>query len=369
MRKINIPETVRTVALVLLLWALAYIAVLAQVPNTLSSSASPDSITLAKQAAGLIAAPNPTFATSKPVIDPADIAEMGFEQVYETVPTRYRMRDGKELFTYKFPSKNASTIILLHGILSSGYLMNKTSGLLQKATGAEVITLDLRGHGQSEGAPGDVQYIDQFADDIADVVAAVKKEKPNGRIILAGYSMGGGIALRYAMKNNAPAIDGYILLAPILGQNMPRQQSLNHSKQGINEEPLMKVHITRIIGLKMLNSVGEHRHDSLPVLFFNVPKEMIRQYSYRANESMSPEDYKAGLQAVKKPLLVLVGSNDKAFGSSQYEEAVKSNTNDGEVFIIEGATHYSVRHNAQSMRIIAEWTGKHNLVATAIKGK
>ena len=51
-------------------------------------------------------------------------------------------------------------------------------------------------------------------------------------------------------------------------------------------EPFLKVHIARIIGLKMLNSVGVHDYDSLPVLFFNLPDESpIKKYSYRSNES------------------------------------------------------------------------------------
>lgn len=65
----------------------------------------------------------------------------------------------------------------------------------QEATQAEVFAIDLRGHGKSDGKDGDVDYINQYADDLADIVSAIRKQKPKGKIIIAGHSMGGGVAL------------------------------------------------------------------------------------------------------------------------------------------------------------------------------
>lgn len=306
----------------------------------------------------LINLPDPTFRSDdlqKPM-DAAAVADLGFEQVYSNVPQKFSMRDGKHLFSYKYEVESNTTIILLHGVLSSAFLMNKTSGLLREATNSEVIALDFRGHGQSEGTPGDLDYINQYVDDLADVVSSIKNEKPQQKIILAGHSMGGGIILRYAMKNNVPLVDGYLLFAPHLGANSPtnREEELT-----TNEEPFMKIHINRIIGLKMLNAIGNTEYNNLPVLFFNLPATMpITKYSYRANESMSPLDYKKGLNAIHKPLLVVIGSNDEAFDANRFTSTVTENSN-GEVYVIENETHNGIRHNKETMEIISNWANNH----------
>ena len=308
----------------------------------------------------LVNLPNPTFNTDaiqKPM-DEAAIADLGFEQVYSNTPQNFVMRDGKQLFSYKYEKESNTTIILLHGVLSSAYLMNKTSGLLRAATNSEVIALDFRGHGQSEGTPGDIDYIDQYVDDLADVLVAIKNEKPEQKIILAGHSMGGGIILRYAIKNDIPLVDGYLLFAPHLGINAPTNRV---EELATNEEPFIKIHIKRIIGLKMLNAIGNTEYNNLPVLFFNLPATMpITKYSYRANESMSPVDYKKGLNAINIPLLVVIGSNDEAFDATKFSSAVTDNSN-GEVYVIENETHNGIRHNKKTMEIISVWVNKHKL--------
>lgn len=68
-------------------------------------------------------------------------------------------------------------------------MYNKTAGLLQEATQAEVYAIDLRGHGRSDRNSGDVDYINQYVDDLGDIIKEIRKEKPSGKIIIAGHSM------------------------------------------------------------------------------------------------------------------------------------------------------------------------------------
>lgn len=196
------------------------------------------------------------------------------------------------------------------------------------------------GHGQSEGNSGDIDYINQYVHDLADIISTIRKEKPDGKIIIAGHSMGGGVALRYGMekqyKHKQP--DGFMLFAPVIGQNTPAflQGQATENKA---EEPFMKIHIERIIGLTMLNEINNHDYDSLPVLFFNLPEAVpLRKYSFRANKSMTPDDYVVGLKAVSKPMLVLMDSEDEAFSSAATKEAILKNSN-GEIQIIDKASH------------------------------
>ena len=307
------------------------------------------------EATKLINMPDPNFKPSQPSnIDPEVFKDMGFEQVYKTEAYHFTVRDKKKLFAYKFPKKSDNTIILIHGVASNGYLYNKTAGLLQEATQAEVFAIDLRGHGNSGCKDGDVDYINQYADDLADIIKAVRKQKPNGKIIIAGHSMGGGVALNYAMQKNKTKVDGYLLFAPLLGHNSPAIQQTPPTETD-SIEPFMKIHIARIIGLKMFNEIGNHSHDSLPVLFFNLPENMpSRKYTYRANMSMAPEDYKDGLKSINVPMLVLIGNKDEAFNAEAIKRAVSENSQ-AQIQIIEGVTHNGIRHNSQAYEFIKQW--------------
>lgn len=329
--------------------------------NSAAWSQASDSTSVVEDAMRLIHSPEPEFPValnSKP--NQQALVDMGFEQVYQNIPQHFTVRDGKTLFAYRYPKKNSqTTILLLHGVLSGAFMMNKTAGLLREATDAEVIALDLRGHGQSDGIPGDVDTINQYAFDVVDVISAIKKENSDRRIILAGHSMGGGIALQVAMLKKSELVDSYLLFAPLLGYKSPTIPKPSPDNPGENSQSFMKIHIKRIIGLKMLNSVGNHEYDHLPVLFYNLPDEApIRAYSYRVNESMTPEDYKAGLAAVDKPLLVLVGTDDEAFVATEFEPVITENSI-GEVYLIEGATHNGIRHEENAMQRISDWISKH----------
>jgi len=310
---------------------------------------------LLTEAVQLINMPTPTFKPAKQaVIDPTVLTDLGFEQDYKTEEHYFIARDNKKIFSYKFPKASQSTILLLHGVGSTAWLQNKAAGLLQEATQAEIFAIDFRGHGQSEGKAGDVDYINQYADDLSDIIEAVKKVKPNGKIFIAAHSMGGGVALRYAMANHQQKIDGILLFAPLIGHNSPAIRQAQTAGSD-STEPFMKIHFARIIGLKMLNEIDHHEQDSLPVLFFNLPETMpLRQYSYRANMSMTPDNYADGLKSVKVPMLVFIGDHDEVFAADKLKKAILDNSN-GKVYIIQGASHNGIRHNTQVYKLIQNW--------------
>ncbi|MEQ1554680.1 MAG: alpha/beta fold hydrolase [Ferruginibacter sp.] len=312
--------------------------------------------TLVAEATKLVNMPDPTFKSFTPTkIDTATLADKGL--THKPVNYYFTVRDKHKIFAYKFPKKSPKTIILIHGVKSSAKDYLKTAGLLQQATQAEIYAIDLRGHGKSYGKSGDVNYINQYADDLADIVTSIRKKKPNGKIIIAGHSMGGGITLRYAMTNYKEKVDGFLLFAPLIGQNSPAFPQ-GQVADTDSSEAFMKIHIARIIGLKMLNEIDRHEKDSLPVLVFNLPKGTpLREYSYRANTSMAPDDYIEGLKAVKIPMLVLVGNKDEAFVAEAQQKAVLGNSK-GEVKIIDGATHESILQSTLVFQLISKWFSK-----------
>lgn len=301
----------------------------------------------------LIFLPEPTFATA--AFPMAETAEADF------IPQRFTMRDGETLFARRFPAEGDVTILLLHGVTSKSATFNVSAPMLSQVSGAEVVALDLRGHGQSGGAAGDVDYVGQYEDDVADVITAIRSERPNGRIILAGHSMGGGIALRYAQLADALVVDGYLLFAPHLGTNAPTMPQPQPETADLTAA-YSQLHVPRLIGLTMLHGVGIKALNQQDTLFFNLKGAVTHTYSYRAMINSSPTDYGTALTAVDAPMLVVVGSHDEAFVAAQFPTAVTEYSN-GEVHIIDGESHNSIVESTAAMAVIESWLDDTQLAA------
>ncbi len=265
----------------------------------------------------------------------------------------FTARDGTKLSARRYGPKEArDAFILVHGIASPGERWNRPAGLLSKSTGAEVIAFDLRGHGASEGKRYDLDYIGQYEDDIADIASTMLKERADRRIFLAGHSMGGGITLRYPLKADAPAIEGYLLFAPNFGSG-PTQRPIDPNAE---VKPIMAFNNTRLIGLIMLNITGVKALNHLPVIFLNAPPEMPA-YSYKAAATAQPsppQSVPIALQSIKKPLLLIVGAEDEAFVAEAYEGLVSANS-DGETIVLPDHNHNSLLNDEDTYTHVKRW--------------
>lgn len=305
-------------------------------------------------AMGLVFSAEPTF--SKPAFEKPSYR---VEETERGVPRLFKMRDGATLQASVHRGKESSFIVLVHGILSNRAELENTSERLVRATGATVVNLDLRGHGESEGRFGDVKEIGQYESDLADVVSEIRREHPQAGIVLSGHSMGGGIVMRYSERKSLPPVDGYLLFAPALGYDAPTTRKDAGPADGGATEPFLKVHIRRIIGLSTLNAAGITAFNHLDTLFFNISKNGKRMnYTFRAMNSMSPENLQIALKADERPLLTLVGSRDEAFVAEAYPAVISTHRN-GEVVIVEGETHDGIFRNEKAFSEIPKWWKGH----------
>jgi len=316
-----------------------------------------DSIRIVEEAFKLIALPEPQFDSPFiPNPSPKDIADLGFEQPNTSETIVFEMKDNVKIIAQKYPFLSNKTVILVHGVLASSYTYNKMSGLIREALQAEVISIDLRGHGASGGIPGDIPKPNQYAEDLNEIIASIRRDKPNQKIILVGHSMGGGIVLRHAETYPSTKINGYVLFSPNLGTSSPTTSQ----KMDLNNN-FIKSHLSRGLGLKMLNEYGIHQYDSLKVVFYNLPKQMpIKSYSYRSMNAIYPNDLRQTLKSITSPLITLVGSKDEVFIAEEYPTVIKAYSN-GNCFVIENETHNGIRHNEEAMRKIREWSIKNGL--------
>lgn len=111
------------------------------------------------------------------------------------MPMKAKTRDGIEIVYDIHGDKNSpKRIALVHSLaMERGFWDGVVKQLGSKAA---LLTLDCRGHGQS-GKPKGPYTVEQMADDLADVMTSAGWDKAT----IAGCSMGGCIALAFAIRH------------------------------------------------------------------------------------------------------------------------------------------------------------------------
>ena len=277
--------------------------------------------------------------------DVLDVNDGGTSAVEE----HYLAKDGKALFYRKISGRANIVVILLHGSGTEGRYLITLGSSLNTSVDATVIIPDLRGHGESAFTkPGDIEYMGQYIDDIHFLKNHLRRKYPDSVIVMGGHSSGGGLAVKYAGISSHD-FDGYLLLAPYLGYEAPTVRP--------NSGGLVQVSIRRYIGLSMLDSLGITALNHVPVLFFNRPESVddflqLERYSYRLNESFSPQTYREDLQANKQPVLLLVGSDDDALYAEKFSDVVAENAPHAELHIIPGVKHLNLPNSENAVVLI-----------------
>lgn len=127
---------------------------------------------------------------------------------------RFKSKDGLKLFAHAFPSKNPpkAIICLTHG---HGEHLERYKNLAAALNDADysMIGFDQRGHGQSDGPRGHTPSYETLLDDIDAFLAEVDDNYPDLPRILYGHSMGGNLALNYALRRK-PKLLGVIATGP-----------------------------------------------------------------------------------------------------------------------------------------------------------
>lgn len=89
--------------------------------------------------------------------------------------------------------------------------------------GLAVYALDHRGHGRSGGKPLELKNWADFVNDLHELFRIARAQHPDTKRFLLGHSMGGAIALSYALEHQSE-LDGLVLSGPavVLGDSTPK---------------------------------------------------------------------------------------------------------------------------------------------------
>ena len=273
---------------------------------------------------------------------------------YSELPelSTYISRDGGSLKYRVYPSESNKILILIHGSgWHSTYLL-PLAKYISSENLAKVYTPDLRGHGINPAKRGDINYINQLEDDLADFISLVKKENPSSKIIIGGHSSGGGLILRFAGSKYKKMADAYLLLSPFLKYNAPTIK--------LNAGDWAVPHTPRIIGLSMLNNMGISWFNYLPVIDFNMPEEFrdgseTLSYSHRLNTGFAPRNYKKDLRSIEQKTLVLAGTSDESNIAEEFIPEISKYNKDISVVLVDKVTHMGIVVGKEVQPIIKKW--------------
>jgi len=202
--------------------------------------------------------------------------------------------------------------------------------------GYRVVTMDLRGHGQSSTG-----WSDYTSSAIGTDVLALVDELDAGPAMLVGTSMGAG-AVTWAAAEAPEMVSSTVLIGPFV-RDVPSSSWL----AGVAQKAMIKAALWGpwagwAWGQAYASFYGEKPADFAAyrdALVANL-KEDGRLDAVRGMISADKKDVEARLGEVKAPVLVVMGTKDPDFADPRVEAETVAGFLNGRVTMVEGAGHY-----------------------------
>ena len=216
--------------------------------------------------------------------------------------------------------------------------------------GYAVHALDHRGHGKSGGTRA---VIDSFANadaDIDQLVDRVRRESGFARIKLVGHSMGGSLALNYAL-NHPEKLSGLVLSGPAIGGGLPKVQALLLSLISRIAPALGMIQLDAEAVSRDPQVVADYKADPL-VFLGKVPARTAREMMHAIST------YPARVESMQLPCLLMHGSADSlvlAKDAQPVFDAIASP--DKTVRIFDGLYHeiFNEPERLEVLGIVKDW--------------
>jgi alpha-beta hydrolase superfamily lysophospholipase len=227
------------------------------------------------------------------------------------------------------------------------------------AAGYAAYALDMRGHGAS-GSKGQIDYVGQLEDDLEDFMRAVQPAAP---ATLAGFSAGGGFALRVAAGQRQGLFAHYLLLSPFISQDAPTYRP--HSGGWVS------VGLPRIIAVSVLDTIGLKTFNHLPVTRFalnDAAKAFLTpEYSYAlALNFRPPRDYRATIRSAAPSMALLAGRDDEAFFTDRLAQVFADGGKSIPVTLLPGIGHIALTLDPMAVQAAVAAVNRLNTAAPVI---
>lgn len=277
-------------------------------------------------------------------------------------------KGGIEIFFQQWEVTNPKAIlVIIHGLGEhSGRYGNLIDALQNK--GIAIYGLDHRGFGRSGGKRG---HVDSFMDYIYDMkifVNMIKDKHPGKPVIMLGHSMGGVLALKYALTH-AEDLDALILSSPGLVPAI--------------KVPAWKKNLAVFLSSRIPSLTMPSGLDATTI---SRDKEVVKQYlsDPLVHDKVTPRFYVEMMNTIdecinrcgeiKLPLLLFHGTAD-ALVLDEASKIVyqKASSKDKTLKLFEGLYHETMNElepdRKKVLSFVANWIAAHAKKTTATKPK
>ena len=240
---------------------------------------------------------------------------------------------------------------MIHGSSgSSGGTIHALSQALA-ARGVETFAVDIRGHGTS-GTRGDIGYVGQLEDDLADFVAVLRKTVPSAPLTLVGHSV---------RRRLCAARGGLADPEPVRALRAAR--ALSRLRCAVHPTEFRRLGARRYPAHR--RPAGAARRSASTAVRrcrcwrFAVPpnseKTLVSTYTDRLMRNFAVGgDFRRDLAAATKPLTIISGADDELMFADKYAEAVRGAKVAVEVKVLDGINHMGIVSAPKAVSVIAE---------------
>ena len=250
------------------------------------------------------------------------------------------------------PAKEPVTIVFVHGFTLAGESWYRQFNALRKShPEARLLTMDLRGHGQTGAVPASLCTVEGAA---ADALAVIAERATTGKLIVVGHSLGGLIALhmvRAAEESIRRRIAGVVLISTsidkLAAQGVPQilaSPVADAARNAIESSPKeirkFREAIASLMAPSLAVAVFARRTDYEIIEFHaaminETPLETFVGY---LDDLQDHDEFAAGPYLEGLPGAVLVGTKDDVTPRKQ-ADLIMENWPDAELVEVDGAGH------------------------------
>jgi alpha-beta hydrolase superfamily lysophospholipase len=265
---------------------------------------------------------------------------------------------GGEIFWQSWPASagqpGKATVVIAHGVSEHSDRYDHVARRLNGA-GYDVYALDHRGHGRSDGGGANIGRVSSAVADIGALIAIARGESPGRRLFLLGHSMGGALALRFALDRQAE-IDGLVLSAPAAALEAASRFELIAGRA-------LSV-VAPGLGVFLVDSTAVSRDPEVVRDYESDPLNYHRKLPARTVAELAGaiESFPARLPSLTLPLLVMVGTADRLVPPDAARMvAAEAGSSDKKLIEYEGLFHEVLNEPEQQqvMDDLCAWLDAH----------
>jgi len=249
-------------------------------------------------------------------------------------------KDNTKIFYKDWGPRDAQPIVFSHGwpLTSDAW---DAQMLFFGSKGYRVIAHDRRGHGRSD-QPWDGNHMDQYADDLAELIEALDL-KP---AILVGHSTGGGEVTHYIDRHGSRRVAKVVLVGavpPLMlkGPSNPEGtpiEAFDNIRANVASNR-SQFYYDLAIPFYGFNRAGAEINEGLRESFRLQGLAGSIKGQYDCVREFSEVDYTADLKAIDKPTLLIHGDDDQIVPIAASATKAAALLSNGKLLVYPGGSH------------------------------